>query len=107
MGPLMKLRHAATLALVGWYLFVPPINKGSADFKVPLTSWTKVGGSFDSASACRKGLSDHKHLTDMLGGSGYARSTLLQDEEIRHAQCAADYDPHLQGWKGGYIGAVR
>jgi hypothetical protein len=71
-----------------------------------MTSWTSVDG-FETDSACRKALSDHKHLTDMLSGSGYARSTMLQTEEIRYAQCADEADPRLRGWKGGFIGTIR
>lgn len=36
----MKPRHAAALALVGWYLMTPPISKsGDVFYNAPLTSW--------------------------------------------------------------------
>ena len=43
----MKLRHAAALALVGWYLMVPPpIGKGEMiDLKAPLAKWNHWGES--------------------------------------------------------------
>ena len=54
----MKLRHAAALALVGWYLMIPPIvrppgREGTADTKAPLSKWVKViRSAFDSEDAC-------------------------------------------------------
>ncbi len=52
----MKLRHAAALALVGWYLMAPPMpvdGQGSARIlrNAPLRNWTLVR-SFDSARNC-------------------------------------------------------
>jgi hypothetical protein len=36
----MKPRHAAALALVGWYLMTPHLkNDQSADMKVPISHW--------------------------------------------------------------------
>ena len=35
----MQLRHAAALALVGWYLMVPPIRNGRVD-KDAMSQWT-------------------------------------------------------------------
>jgi hypothetical protein len=47
----MKPRHAAALALVGWYLMAPPNKKADA----PLSEWT-VGHTYDSAQACQDAL---------------------------------------------------
>jgi hypothetical protein len=51
----MKLRHAAALALVGWYLMAPPFPKGEhryePDTSVPLSQWIRRA-SFDSAAEC-------------------------------------------------------
>lgn len=53
----MNLRHAATLALVGWYLMVPPAvsrqNWNRLMQSAPLGRWV-IRDSFDSADACRK-----------------------------------------------------
>ena len=40
----MNLRHAAALALVGWYLMVPPLKNGEIipDEKAPLSEWKTV-----------------------------------------------------------------
>jgi hypothetical protein len=41
-------RHAAALALVGWYLMVPPNRRDDA----PLSEWT-ISQSYPSADACQ------------------------------------------------------
>jgi len=49
----MKLRHAAALALVGWYLMSPLIDydNGKVLVDAPLKFWTQEG-SFDTAKEC-------------------------------------------------------
>lgn len=44
-----KTRHAAALALVGWYLMLPL----AADRYAPISEWAHVD-SFDTATECRK-----------------------------------------------------
>jgi hypothetical protein len=59
---MMKLRHAATLALVGWYLLLPPIKLGilpngqtgpRLGSQLPLADWDNLG-SYDSARECER-----------------------------------------------------
>ena len=75
----MKLHPAAALALVGWYLIVPPVNQNtrSSDSKAPTTDWT-ILGKFGTEITCRKGLNDHVHLIREMGDSGYALTEKLQ-----------------------------
>jgi hypothetical protein len=56
-----RLRHAAALALIGWYLLMPPqaMEKWNAATKkydphisAPLFEW-EILGSFDTAEECR------------------------------------------------------
>jgi len=47
----MNLRHAAALALIGWYLMVPPLRDTGIDTSVPLAQWN-ISGSYDTASDC-------------------------------------------------------
>jgi hypothetical protein len=48
----MKPCHAATLALMGWYLMSPPIRPGSGvDLRAPISQWDQ-DDDFDSAAAC-------------------------------------------------------
>jgi len=54
----MKLRHAAVLALVGWYLMMPPYRTwkeaGGLD-DPPLSLWIQEG-QFDTATECQQAL---------------------------------------------------
>jgi hypothetical protein len=50
----MNPRHAATLALVGWYLMMPPAPDrpgGPVDTSIPLSKW-KITDSYDAAYDC-------------------------------------------------------
>jgi hypothetical protein len=60
--PNMKIRHAAALALTGWYLMVPPpkldpltrLPTTEPNFDAPLNLWTTFE-IFDSAQQCTTG----------------------------------------------------
>ena len=51
----MNLRHAAALALVGWYLMAPPLSKDGdrVNENAPLSTWI-ITQSFDSARECER-----------------------------------------------------
>ena len=56
----MNLRHAAALALVGWYLLIPPVFSAMGshprafnDLNAALNKWD-IQGSFDSETSCVK-----------------------------------------------------
>jgi hypothetical protein len=51
-----KNRHAALLALVGWYLLVAPITNGAARCP-PISDW-KLRQSFDTTAACERALKE-------------------------------------------------
>ncbi len=53
----MNLRHAAALALVGWYLMTPlgDPKTGKMYYEAPLKYW-RIDDSFDSAKECKQGL---------------------------------------------------
>jgi|SRR5713101_6058180 len=117
----MNLRHAAALALVGWYLLRPPgPNNGAPDFKAPLSRWT-YSGSFDSAKGCERErdsridlgehtIHDMKDTVDKLDQRqavvskerlqafredfGEARTFWIQ---YTASQCVATDDPRLKG----------
>lgn len=90
----MKLHHIAAIALVGWYLMMPPWGKLNA----PLSEWV-IYQSFDSAEVCavaRKSLVDYQGnykgmamtLTTQSGGN------LQFDGSV--ATCIATDDPRLK-----------
>ena len=41
----MQIRHAVALALIGWYLMLPPpLSHSAKDAQIaPLSQWTKAG----------------------------------------------------------------
>jgi hypothetical protein len=47
----MKLRHAAALALVGWYLMLAPSYDGLFEERAPLSQW-QWQGSYDTKVEC-------------------------------------------------------
>jgi len=52
----VKPRHAAALALVGWYLMVPPVDRQRRLLTdKPFTIWDRLE-TFDSAHACKEWL---------------------------------------------------
>src|SRR5271157_3117240 len=51
----MNLRHTAALALVAWYLMLPPNKKDDA----PLSEWT-VSRSYDSAETCQSAQTNNR-----------------------------------------------
>ena len=51
----MNLRHAAALALVGWYLMVPQPDPPEKTANTPLSEWKRIHmGTFVSPSDCEK-----------------------------------------------------
>jgi hypothetical protein len=60
----MNLTHAAALALVGWYLMVPP-RLGPyrrLDYAAPISRWNLIQ-SFDTPTACEDYLQKQKEDT--------------------------------------------
>ncbi len=84
----MNPRHAAAaLALVGWYLMMPPVLKnGERDYRAPLSQWD-LQWSYDSAAQCQKASLLRYALRQENGKvvSGY----------IWSAKCIATDDPRL------------
>ncbi len=56
----MKLRHAAALALVGWYLLIPPLESCLGSFygrpceQTPLRKWRRSERTYDSRAKCEE-----------------------------------------------------
>ncbi len=54
----MEPRHGAALAIVAWYLMIPPINADNrVDAGAPLSKWRK-SVSFESKQECEGSLKD-------------------------------------------------
>lgn len=92
----MKLRHFAALALVGWYLIVPPVFQHTTDKSYwvaevsELSRW-KVVDSFDSADDCRAAIADlpKRAPSDMDAKT----KTYVQSKAL----CISTDDPRLKG----------
>lgn len=89
----MKLRHAAALALVSWYLMIPPsaLPSGVA-YKEPLSKWQIVRG-FDTADDC------NDFLSTFFEGSQQKQALNMLEPAYRDymfAECIASDDPRLK-----------
>jgi len=107
----VKYRHAAALALVTWYLIVPPKGpSGQIMNGAPISQW-RIISSFDSASACQKWLSDFRASAKtevdqkkkgMSGGEWTAAQwqdlfrSLLLEVGGYETFCVASDDPRLK-----------
>ena len=99
----MTLRHAAALALVGWYLMVPPYNDNFViDSRAPLSQW-QVFMPYDDAATCEAVLTDRVRVaTTVLNHPerythdyrpGTADRFITQQRQFEFAQCIASDDP--------------
>jgi hypothetical protein len=90
----MKLRHAAALALVGWYLITPPISEdktgnaipGTMNTAAPLSGWLAVNTVFDSLAECKKAQRD---LAD------FQKDDPVRHDADLHGLCVKTDDPRL------------
>ena len=108
----MNLRHAAALALVGWYLVAPPIvhdpGRWHPNVVAPVNEWI-VAKSFDSVADCEKRseedsknaqdpqslVSMTKQMNSMGAGPVWHSDDLLM--EMINEHCIASDDPRLKG----------
>jgi hypothetical protein len=84
----MNTCRAAALALVAWYLLVPPSNL----IGIPMANWQLVG-VFDSKAACesnRLRLADRPSRIVTNPGPAY-------QPERNPARCASTDDPRIKG----------
>jgi hypothetical protein len=120
----MKIRHAAALALVGWYLMAPSVSYDKeGHVKAPPAAWdTSIShwdslGAFDSASTCQavqhgvkadiaKKLKEKFHASADIPGMNSALSHATSVEQLDWlafaatrlaAECIATDDPRLKG----------
>ncbi|MGH7781791.1 MAG: hypothetical protein ACREQR_18395 [Candidatus Binataceae bacterium] len=98
----MKLRHAAALSLVVWYLMAPPPTRlaagRDAQNTAPLKLWS-TQGTFDSKPDCEKALAEYasdpkKNPLYMPGEDAEVQKYLAQHKNP--AQCVSSDDPRLK-----------
>ncbi|HKN01089.1 MAG TPA: hypothetical protein VJX23_11280 [Candidatus Binataceae bacterium] len=95
----MKLRHAAALALVGWYLMLPPVSNGlDSKTSMPLYLWTQFEAkSFSTLAECeaRKASYKQENLDDAKEGSKQQNVFLKISENADKGRCVKSDDPGL------------
>jgi hypothetical protein len=99
----MKLRHAAALAFIGWYLMIPPRisdwPKLVYDTNAPLNKWQQ-SGSFDTAKECEEGKKEVPKLflqnIDKLPAEERPKVTQGIMTMLPAYQCIATDDPRLK-----------
>jgi len=101
----MKLRHAAALALVGWYLMTPPPllplpAKGDPqpDLRAPLSEWHRPNWVFATEHECLAKQAELRkiwwtNVTDIPPEKITARQMTWW---VKNAQCIASDDPRLK-----------
>ena len=106
----MNLRHAAALALVGWYLMMPPVNteggKAFVDLHASVQRWTRTG-DFDSFADCdkaREKTQQNVQTAEERGLENAARmdanppdQDLAEYEAARQMKCVSKDDPRIKG----------
>src|SRR5438128_12662098 len=96
----MNLRHAAALAMAGWYLMVPPHRVCTdcshrtlkpASVNSSLDKW-KMVHSFDTASSCNASLQSYLHREGIWKGRGLPSNRYV----ATYGRCYPSDDPRLK-----------
>ncbi len=86
----MNLRHAAALALIGWYLMMPDLDASNNVLtNLPLSKWSVKEG-YDSGVECNDGKLGYYNLVKDLPQSDAKKRRVLA------MQCIATDDPRLK-----------
>jgi|HubBroStandDraft_6_1064221.scaffolds.fasta_scaffold482803_2 hypothetical protein len=94
----MKLRHAAALALVGWYLLFPPFSQWldyqgvSGYHKAELRNWQRLE-TFDTRQDCERAEDQLRERYDKDQKEPVLNRTQYN---LRLAQCVQTGDPRLK-----------
>ena len=97
----MNLRRAAALALVGWYLMIPPIGNDRETGRGVFVNWAahisgwKTEGVYDSAAECSKaraGLYEDFMKNHWMPSE---REKAVVSQAFANGQCIATDDPRL------------
>jgi hypothetical protein len=94
----MTSRHAAALALVGWYRMTPPLVHREPDETAALSGWS-IGRAFDTAKECEdyRSWSQERTKSEMPNGGVHPVNTKQRFAEgILLSQCVASDDPRLK-----------
>jgi hypothetical protein len=84
----MNLRHAAALALVSWYLMLPPTNFDGIDLSAPLTKWS-IYQEYDSHRECVAAWSE---LQNQMTPDAQLQFPSKRLRQFKAAQCRPSKD---------------
>ncbi len=101
----MKPRQIAALALVGWYLIVPPLDKPHATYtspeNAPLSEWRRMPNEvFDNQQDCEAELANQRAAAEREARLNRGGLDLYSPERelfVKTARCIASDDPRLKG----------
>ena len=89
----MKLRHAAALALVGWYLMVPTIEGDHhVQLALPMSQWARLG-TFKSAQECA---TNQASRVEIAANAAENEAGDAAYEAARNSVCVQSDDPRLR-----------
>jgi hypothetical protein len=91
----MKFRNAPALALVAWYLMIPPeVGNGPPIiwYKAPLTEWDRAS-TFDTEKACRERFRESSTMKGAF--ENYAQARVV--DRLQHGRCVPSDDPRVKG----------
>jgi len=100
----MNLRHAAALALVGWYLLMPPMPVepsgllGPPDLRAPLSKWDQEG-EYDHVGDCQSEIFQIRNYSLDSKIKPKNRGAANAALAILNARCIATDDPRLKETK--------
>lgn len=87
-------RHVAALAIVGWYLIMPPrLPQGGPDLNAPLNQWMH-GDAADSSKSKQDCEQFRQALMEGMERAG--KMTDLTRTVMEHSQCVSTDDPRLK-----------
>ncbi len=101
----LKFSHAAALALVGWYLLMPPIviegDKAKIDGSVALSKWDRGDRVYETESACEETNARLRAIAERhknwIGPSGSVTAASDRYVLLTNQRCIATDDPRLKG----------
>jgi hypothetical protein len=92
----MNPRRAAALALVGWYLMLPPTHGSFSHFYTdePLSKWCR-GNYFETLDGCKQ--RQRQRIQEFVA-AGQKETQRLKDAAYwTKGQCVDEDDPRLKG----------
>jgi hypothetical protein len=106
----MNCSHAAALALVGWYLMMPPVStyngKAFVDSEAPLWEWKGIGGRLNSIADCENAKQKSQKQAQHDNETGLETAArmdanppdqaLAQFESARSMRCVSTDDPRYK-----------